>query len=166
MDDETTIRPPLKDLPPTAGVYSLLILVSEPTITQVRSGRQFNLPKGIYVYTGSARGKGSVNLANRIRRHFKPSPQKISFWHIDYLLDQIGPPQLCVFARTTYNRECHIIHRLQRQNGNPITGFGSSDCNADCGGHLIHFPEQLTQIKTKLLHSYKSLQLAPQIIHP
>jgi Uri superfamily endonuclease len=146
------------------GIYSLLIKVNNPTKVQVRSERQFDLPSSFFTYSGSALGRGATNLANRLRRHFMSSKRKTLFWHIDYLLHETGPPIGGTYALTSQHLECQLIQTLITHGVIPILGFGSSDCRYKCGGHLISFNNNFTEIQEILDKSYRVLGLNPQQI--
>lgn len=84
---------------------------------------------GIYAYIGSAQN----NLEKRVARHFRRD--KRSFWHIDYLLSGRHIKILEVFFKVApKSEECRTAEML-RKVGEPIKGFGSSDCK--CIGHLL-----------------------------
>jgi Uri superfamily endonuclease len=126
----------------TSGVYTLILfLQKEATVTIGRLGKQ-KFPKGYYVYTGSALGKGSSNLKHRIARHLRKEKQL--FWHIDYLLaDENVSVETVVAAETNEDLECSLNSYLKNMEGAKIqvNGFGASDCRKNCGSHLLYFPE-------------------------
>jgi Uri superfamily endonuclease len=126
----------------TSGVYTLILFLSkEATVTVGRLGKQ-RFPRGYYVYTGSALGKGSSNLKHRIARHLRK--EKRRFWHIDYLLaDENVSVEAVVAAETNKNMECSLNSYLKKMEGAKIqvNGFGASDCRKNCGSHLLYFPE-------------------------
>jgi len=62
-----------------AGIYFLLLRLPRPVTIMLR-GAPYRLPRGFYVYTGSAQR----NLAQRIARHLRR--HKKLHWHIDHLL--------------------------------------------------------------------------------
>jgi Uri superfamily endonuclease len=107
--------------------YQLLIRVSQP-LQQLVVGKLgvFDLPAGLYCYTGSARR----NLEARLARHC--SPHKKRRWHIDYLL--LAPGVAVVEVARFATPECVLN---QQQRGEVlIPRFGASDCHAGCGSHL------------------------------
>ena len=126
----------------TSGIYTLLLLVSEEvTLTVGKLGKQ-NFPRGYYVYTGSALGKGATSLKQRIARHLKK--EKPRFWHIDYLLaDENVSVEAVIAAETNKKMECAINSHIKGIEGAeiPVKGFGASDCRKNCGSHLLYFPE-------------------------
>lgn len=94
---------------------------------------------GYWIYVGSAFGTGSTSLENRIRRHL--SSEKTLHWHIDFLLDVTGPPEIVVWAESPQSVECKIAERLLSHpdfTAGP-RGFGSSDCRSSCTSHIFHF---------------------------
>ncbi len=112
------------------GIYVLVIQLNENI--EVRIGRlgKFLFIKGLYAYVGSAQ----VNLKKRIERHFRKEKQV--FWHIDYLLQKPESEILKVFYKTANKpEECVIANKITAQ-GNPVKGFGCSDCK--CLSHLIY----------------------------
>jgi Uri superfamily endonuclease len=93
-----------------------------------RLGR-LHLAKGMYAYVGSAQN----SLETRIRRHFKKEKRK--FWHIDYLLDSPETRIVKTYvSETQREQECTTAKKLSKM-GNPVAGFGSSDCK--CKSHLV-----------------------------
>jgi len=104
----------------------LVISVRRDIKVQVGRLGKFDFPKGIYVYTGSAR----KNLEKRIERHRRKD--KTLRWHIDYLLKH----RAVEIAQV--NRSGKSECRWNRETPGRITvkGFGSSDCRAGCGAHL------------------------------
>ncbi|APV44736.1 Uri superfamily endonuclease [Dehalogenimonas formicexedens] len=108
------------------GVYILLVeLPKDSEINTLR--RKFNLPKGFYLYVGSAMN----NLETRIARHL--SPNKKRHWHIDYLLD-VSRIMAVFRAQTGSRMECELAGRLDDLKS--IRGFGCSDCR--CRSHLFY----------------------------
>ncbi|MEJ2241610.1 MAG: GIY-YIG nuclease family protein [Candidatus Bathyarchaeota archaeon] len=123
------------------GIYSLVIFLSEEITLKIGKLGFHRFPKGYYVYTGSALGKGSTNLKNRLTRHLRKNKRK--FWHIDYLLasekSSIGA---IIAVQTSENKECILNNFLQSLEGTKVqvNGFGSSDCKNKCLAHLLFFP--------------------------
>ena len=125
--------------PPDRGAYLLVVRLDvESDATIGRLGR-FQLPKGYYVYCGSAMN----GLAARIARHQRQA--KKLHWHIDYLL---ALPAARLLAAVPYpsasRRECELSRLVQRQPGATlaVAGFGSSDCTNGCRAHLVHFQKR------------------------
>lgn len=122
-------EPPLDDWP-TAGVYQLWLRVSVGI--RVRVGRLgwCMFPPGLYVYTGRA-GRG---LPARVRRHVRRGT--VRRWHIDYLL---GRREVWLERVTLASREPTDECPVNQAVGGCVIvpGFGSSDCHAGCGAHLL-----------------------------
>jgi Uri superfamily endonuclease len=116
---------------PTAlkGVYVLVIQVDKDTQVNVGALGKSTFKKGLYAYVGSAQN----NLEQRVKRHLRKEKRK--FWHVDYLLDNDATRVVEVFhRRADRTEECAIAKAIGRR-GEPINGFGSSDCN--CRSHLF-----------------------------
>ena len=97
------------------------------------------LAPGIYVYCGSAHGKGGLRA--RIDRHRSRMVKK--FWHIDFLKEFLNLEEIW-FQESIEKNECTFSNFLVREMGctSPIKGFGSSDCRNGCKSHLILLPEE------------------------
>ena len=123
------------------GTYTLLLNAEKQvTVTAGSLGKQ-RFPMGYYSYTGSAMGKGA-SLKNRIARHLRK--EKGCFWHIDYLLENKNVSVKAVVAsETSQKMECEINQHIQIDMGAKvqIKGFGASDCQRNCGSHLLFFPD-------------------------
>lgn len=111
------------------GVYVLIIQVSNDA--EVTAGALGKLPfkKGWYAYVGSAQN----NLEKRVRRHL--GKEKRKFWHIDYLLDDEAAKVIAVFHKQADKTEECAVAEAIGERGEPINGFGASDCN--CMSHLF-----------------------------
>jgi len=84
---------------------------------------------GLYAYIGSAQN----SLEKRILRHLRRD--KRIFWHIDYLLNIKEAEILEIFHKDAPKEcECKMAKAIM-EFGEPVIGFGSSDCR--CGSHLI-----------------------------
>jgi len=110
----------------------------------VRVGKlgRYSLDRGLYLYTGSARGRGSSSLEGRIKRHL--SGRKKAFWHIDYLLSANRATVLdVVYSSDRTISECNVNRDISSKiNGSIIIGhFGSSDCH--CLTHLLRAPQDV-----------------------
>ena len=85
------------------------------------------LKKGLYLYVGSAQG----GLEKRIFRHLSKNKRK--FWHIDYLLEDDNVEIVEIYYKELSKEwECKTASLIS---GEPILGFGSSDCT--CKSHLF-----------------------------
>ena len=106
--------------------YQLFINLSEVINIQIGRLGIFRIPKGMYLYTGSARR----NMDKRIARHL--SRNKNLHWHIDYLLANEHAKIIKVIKSEL--GECNLNKNI---NGKSIIkGFGSSDCKESCKSHL------------------------------
>jgi Uri superfamily endonuclease len=112
------------------GVYVLVIQVEEDTGVNVGALGRLTFKKGLYAYVGSAQN----NLEQRIKRHLRKGKRK--FWHVDYLLDNEATKVVEVFQRQADKAEECTIAGVIGERGEPIDGFGSSDCS--CKSHLFH----------------------------
>ena len=124
------------------GAYTLLIFISKEITLTIGKLGSHTLPKGFYAYTGSAFGKGSTNLKNRISRHTRK--QKNLFWHIDYLLANPKVTIIAVVAAESSKKmECALNSFLESRADSKVAvaKFGASDCKANCQSHLAHFPK-------------------------
>ncbi len=109
--------------------YQIHILLNKAVSLTVGQLGTFSFPAGRYVYTGSAK----TNMEARIRRHL--SKKKRMRWHLDYLL---ASPQTSVVRVNLFREE--ECERNQKIRGRILAaGFGSSDCENQCGSHLKFF---------------------------
>lgn len=117
------------------GSYILVIKVKKDLKLGIGRLNKLNFKKGFYCYVGSALGK-SINLENRLKRHFKKKKRKR--WHIDYLLanSKVSVEGALIFPGKIKN-ECKISRIIEKQASSTIKNFGSSDCK--CKGHLHYF---------------------------
>ena len=138
MKEEINMIPELSN----NGIYTLLLFLSKEIAVEIGSFGKQNFPMGYYTYTGSALGKGASSLRHRITRHMRKKKRK--FWHIDYLLaNEKVSVEAVIVSETKENIECNINQHLKRMGGAkvPVKGFGASDCQKNCGSHLLSFPE-------------------------
>jgi sugar fermentation stimulation protein A len=114
------------------GTYCLVSrLESDEKIAIGRKEHGFS--RGYYVYVGSAMN----NLEKRIERH--RSGRKKLRWHIDYFLQRakITGVETIISDRRL---ECELSRAVKRlADGEPMKGFGSSDCRSGCATHLYYF---------------------------
>ncbi len=89
---------------------------------------------GIYIYTG----RHQSNLPARIIRHLKV--QKKIRWHVDYLTTHSAFDKIFIVIYPETNSECLVNQASAKafRAGAIPAGFGSSDCRAGCGGHLLY----------------------------
>jgi Uri superfamily endonuclease len=115
------------------GLYVLIIQVGEDTDVNVGAMGKLPFRKGLYAYVGSAQN----NLEKRVRRHLRK--QKHKFWHVDYFLDSDAAKVIEVFHKQAdKNEECAIAKAISEK-GEPVIGFGSSDCS--CKSHLFRIED-------------------------
>lgn len=115
------------------GSYCLCISVERELTVEVGALGRRVFPRGRYIYVGSAMG----GLEARISRHLDTSRGVVRaiHWHIDYLLREAGVRVEGVYAVASDERsECAIAAAISRR-GDPVKGFGCSDCR--CESHLF-----------------------------
>ena len=145
------------------GIYTIVMRLKRKVRCKVGSLGSVRFARGAYIYTGSARGKGSVSIHGRIERHL--GRRSRSFWHIDYLLAANGCNiRAFIYSQTSRDLECEVNRRIQEMAhaAFPVQGFGSSDCA--CLSHLLYLPGyRIDQALTKAKNAYCSLRLKPRI---
>lgn len=127
-------------LPNKPGIYTLIIDVIKTKNIHIGGLGIHRFLDGIYTYTGSALGKKSMNLRNRLYYHASHRKQKR--WHIDYFLESnVTKLKAVIFAITNLNLECVISKKMMNLEKAQISlrRFGSSDCKRDCQTHLYFF---------------------------
>ncbi len=143
------------------GVYTLIIRSTVPH--KVAVGRHLSVffQRGLYLYTGSALGRGSTSLEGRIRRHL--GRKKKNFWHVDRILSS-GSTRVVsvVFAKTRSKLECEVNVILLRDPDIEVLtkGIGSSDCR--CESHLLTARCPLGVLRQKVRSCYARLRLRPR----
>jgi Uri superfamily endonuclease len=115
------------------GVYVLIIQVDEDTGVNVGALGRLTFKKGLYAYVGSAQN----NLEQRIKRHLRKGKRR--FWHVDYLLSNEATEVVEVFYEQADKTEECAIAGVIGEKGEPIDGFGSSDCS--CNSHLFRIED-------------------------
>jgi Uri superfamily endonuclease len=115
------------------GVYVLIIQVDEDIDVNVGALGRLTFKKGLYAYVGSAQNK----LEQRVKRHL--GKEKRRFWHVDYLLDDDATKVVEVFYEQADKTEECAIAGVIGERGEPIDGFGSSDCR--CKSHLFRIED-------------------------
>ncbi len=107
----------------------LIIQVDKKVDVNVGALGKLTFEKGLYAYVGSAQ----ANLELRIKRH--RAKEKRLFWHIDYLLNDSAARIIKVlYKKADKTEECDLA-KVIGEKGEPIDGFGCSDCN--CKSHLF-----------------------------
>jgi len=118
------------------GTYTLVILCNHAVDIEFgRLGRSKVL-KGLYVYSGSALGKGSMSLEGRLRRH--SCHYKKRKWHIDYMTSNPRcTVRAALYVESARHLECKINGMISHElNATPLLPrIGASDCT--CKGHLM-----------------------------
>ncbi|WP_457754764.1 GIY-YIG nuclease family protein [Thermovibrio ammonificans] len=127
------------------GSYCLIFRLTESTEVETKGGKRFTLEAGIYCYAGSAFGPGGVEA--RVSRHLRR--EKKLKWHIDFVttLRCFEPEVVAVLEGK--RAECLIAGELSKL-GEPVKGFGSTDCK--CPSHLIKLesPQSAYRLLEKL----------------
>jgi len=116
------------------GTYALILLSAADQLIEIGKLGPFSIPRGFYVYVGSARGPGGLKA--RIAHHERISQRP--HWHMDYLRPALQLKEVWY----TYDAKQHE-HQWANALGClksasiTIVGFGSSDCS--CKSHLFSF---------------------------
>ena len=137
------------------GIYVLVFLLKEDTVTTVGKLGILEFPSGYYAYVGSGR-KGAVA---RVRRHLRPHPR--ASWHLDYILPK-GQPLAAIIGHTTDALECPLAQSLGLT-FQVFPRFGSSDCR--CAGHLFRSDEigQLARAATDRKSGFGCATTVPRL---
>ncbi len=127
----------MHSLPDTPGAYGLVIHAAAPLRPSIPTLPPFELPRGLYLYAGSAHGPGGIR--SRVRRHLKAD--KGLRWHIDHLTNACLPVLVIAVAG---GNECGLIEAALAWEGTgvPAPGFGSSDCRT-CPAHLVRLGDNM-----------------------
>lgn len=115
------------------GVYVLIIQLNDDIALSVGALGTLTFKQGLYAYVGSAQ----TNLEQRIKRHQRR--EKRMFWHIDYLLNSGAARIVRVLYRQADKMEECAIAKAIAERGEPIGGFGCSDCK--CRSHLFRIKD-------------------------
>ena len=129
MDLSTITTADPDRLPAEPGAY-LIFLHLDGLATLPPRFEGLHLPRGRYVYAGSAYGSGGIRA--RCRRHLLQ--RDVRHWHIDWLTHVAGEMRIVACPGSN---ECDLISRLSSLPAIrlPVPGFGSSDCRR-CPAHL------------------------------
>ena len=144
------------------GVYTLIIRSAQSRRIRV-GGHVLVFKKGLYLYTGSALGRGPTSLEGRISRHL--GRRKRSFWHIDRVLSSSSVRVVSVvFANTTSKMECKVNTALLKESGIEVLarGVGSSDCR--CESHFLIARCSTGVLPRKVRSCYIRLGLRPHTL--
>jgi len=122
------------EIPAVGGTYALLLLCPRSRAIDIGQLGAHLLPRGWYVYVGSAFGPGGLRA--RCLHHFRPVRRL--HWHIDYLRPAASLQGIWLTCDSTprEHRWAEIIAGLPGASS-PIRRFGSSDCR--CPSHLFRF---------------------------
>lgn len=144
----------IEKIPSKPGVYLLIINVKTDVEVKTRN-RLFKIPKGYYVYIGSAKNTGG--LYSRVKRYFSPIRNK--FWHIDYLVSKPGVELVGLIYREIsdrgYDWESYLAEKI-RSNMQFIKGFGCSDKKWNTS-HLYKCGDYIEECLFKLMFLRKDL---------
>jgi len=145
------------------GIYTLVVGASVDLVVRTNK-MSFNLPKGLYLYVGSAMGPSNQSLELRIARHLRK--RKKSFWHIDYLLKMRKVlVRGVVYSQSKKKLECRLASQLETQlNGTPIVGFGCSDCRCISHLFLVTGETRLENMFKNIVKAYRTIGLAPRVL--
>ncbi|NHJ13324.1 MAG: GIY-YIG nuclease family protein [Candidatus Thorarchaeota archaeon] len=144
------------------GVYALVIELETPSTRKVGGLGDVEFSDGAWIYIGSAMGRGSTSLENRISRHF--NNRKKNHWHIDHLLDTSASLISAVWAQSETSMECKVVQGLKKRTSfaSGPKGFGATDCHENCGTHL-YFYGGSENVEELLTATMENLGLNPVI---
>jgi Uri superfamily endonuclease len=154
------------DVSATPGIYSLVIAVDTPIQISIGAIGLLSFLQGHYIYTGSARGRASMTLHTRLRRHLQNT--KTDHWHVDYLLRHEATKVLNVlYFETLKDLECAVVQSIIKDSLVHAVhkGFGASDCQNGCYSHLCQ--SQHTSLKALLKYLsnvYRKFSCTHQIL--
>jgi Uri superfamily endonuclease len=136
----------MEDLTAARGDYVLVLKIERELQLEVGRLGQVRFPPGWALYVGSARGPGGLRA--RLLRHTQPAELKRHHWHIDYLTAAALIHQIWWYSDEP-SLECRWAELLYKI-GQPVAGFGSSDC--PCTTHLFSMPTytRVEQVWTSL----------------
>ncbi len=119
---------------PIPGTYCLCIENNETKKIKIGALGLHEFKEGRYIYVGSALN----SLIPRLERHLKTSrgEHHVTHWHIDYLLrEQTVEIDSIYVIESPEHMECSIAEKVSTY-GEPVLGFGCSDCK--CTSHLYN----------------------------
>ena len=127
-----SLRPVPVLMPETGPGGSYLLVLRNDMNRNISVGGLGDLwfRKGYYVYAGS----GKTNVFTRIAYH--RGTQKRKHWHMDYIKEHMKIISDIPFV-TGDDIECSLGREMAALGGEPVPGFGSSDCR--CLSHLHYF---------------------------
>jgi len=142
------------------GVYTLIIRFARRCKANILKDAPVVVDRGLYLYTGSASGRGSTSLEGRIRRHLRR--EKKEFWHVDRILAcKSAHVVSVVYAVTASKAECRVNDALLKHTNirAPFKGLGSSDCR--CESHFLEARGSLRSLRQKVRACYTALGFCP-----
>ncbi|MBN2497350.1 MAG: GIY-YIG nuclease family protein [Deltaproteobacteria bacterium] len=146
------------------GTYALLLRIPKACRLRVGSLGLLRFASGLWVYVGSALGRGSTSLGHRLCRHFSRSGRR--HWHIDYLLASAALPINAVWLESPARLECALAEALrERPDFQPgPAGFGATDCRGHCQTHLLRYvgPGGIRGVKFRVQLALSRLELEPE----
>lgn len=120
------------------GSYVLGIDVPRGLAIEVGALGELTFPAGTYAYVGSAFGPGGFARVDR-HRELARGDRTARHWHVDYLLCTPSTRLASALTFPGEDRECALAGALP---GEPVAGFGASDCA--CESHLLALPAGTT----------------------
>ena len=130
------------------GAYVLITKLDKDSKIKIGRLGDIAFKKGMYCYVGSANGK-SVNIENRTDRHRRLASEKEGNlrWHIDYFLvnQNLSLSEIKKFENLD---ECVLSKSLEKSAAHTCKGFGSSDCEEGCIGHLHYFENRKDALRS------------------
>ena len=131
----------LNPIPDAPGAYALILRLARETRLDIASLGRPVLPAGLYLYAGSAWGRGGIRA--RVARHLRRGKARV--WHIDSLTEAAHVEEAIAFAG---GRECAIAEFAVACGACvPIPRFGASDCRT-CEAHLLAVDQDLVDVLT------------------
>jgi len=119
------------------GTYALILYCASPCCATVGKLGPVFIPRGHWVYVGSAFGPGGVPF--RLAHHLRPTRRP--HWHLDYIKACMQPVDIWITADPVKREhDWAACMAALPQASQPIAGFGASDCS--CYAHLIHCPQR------------------------
>ncbi len=117
-------------LPAARGAYALVLRLERETALDIAALGRPVLPAGLYLYAGSAWGRGGIRA--RAARHLRLPKARV--WHVDRLTEAAAVDRVLAFPG---GDECALAARAVALGaGVPVPGFGASDCRR-CPAHLF-----------------------------
>lgn len=120
----------------TGGTYVLEIAVASPITVEVGALGPLEFSAPSYAYVGSAFGPGGFSRVDR-HRELARGERDVRHWHVDYLLGRPETALETVLTVQGEDCECELATALP---GEPVAGFGASDC--DCEAHLLEVSDR------------------------